>query len=143
MIVLAMLAAAASAALMVRPVGAPRIRGLSPTPNPDVTPRTRRQHWTWLAAAIAAVGALVAVPGFWGVLLAGVCLGVLPRCLARMDSRVTRQRTAQLERQAPLLADLLAGLLASGATVRDAMGAASEAMPEPTATVLRTAAAQP
>lgn len=141
MIVLAMLAAAASAALMLRPAGAPRIRGLSPSPNPVVTPRTMRRHWTWLAAAIAAVGALVAVPGFWGVLLAGVCLGVLPRWLARMDSRVTRQRTAQLERQAPLLADLLAGLLASGATVRDAMGAASEAMPEPTATVLRTAAA--
>jgi len=140
-IVLAMLAAAASAALMVRPAGAPRIRALRSTPHPAVAPRTMRQQWTWVAAAVAAVGALVAFPGFVGALLAGACLGVLPRWLARLDSRATRQRTAALERQAPLLADLLAGLLASGATVRDALQAASEAMPEPTARVLRASTA--
>lgn len=141
MIVLAMLAAAASAALILRPRGEPRIRSLVLTPSPVVAPRTMRHRWTWLAAAVAAAGALVAVPGFVGVLLAAVCLGLLPRWLARLDSRATRQRRAELERQAPLLADLLASLLVSGATVRDALQAASEAMPEPTARVLRTAAA--
>lgn len=141
MIVLAMLAAAVSAALMVRPAGDPRIRALGATPPASAAPRAMRRKWTWLASAIAAVGVLVAFPGLVGVLLAAACLVLLPRWLARMDSRATRQRAAELERQAPLLADLLAGLLASGATVRDALQAASEAMPEPTARVLRAAAA--
>lgn len=141
MIVLAMLAAGVSAALMVRPAGDPRIRALGATPPASAAPRAMRLPWTWLASAIAAVGVLVAFPGLVGVLLAAGCLVVLPRWLARMDSRATRQRAAELERQAPLLADLLAGLLASGATVRDALQAASEAMAEPTARVLRAAAA--
>lgn len=141
MIVLAMLVAAASASLMLRPAVAPRIHALSSMPDPAVTPRTMRQQWTWMAAAVAAVGALVAFPSVVGVALAGACLGVLPRWLGRLDSRANRQRQAELERQAPLLADLLAGLLASGATVREALQAAGEAMPDPTARVLRMAAA--
>lgn len=141
MIVLAVLAAAASAALIMRPAGDPRIRALSATPRASAEPRAMRRQWTWLAASVAAVGALVAFPGLVGVLLAGACLVLLPRWLVMMDSRTTRQRTAEVERQAPLLADLLAGLLASGATVRDALQAASEAMPEPTARILRAATA--
>lgn len=141
MIVLAMLAAAASAALLMRPAGAPRLRALNVRPPSTVERRIVQRQWTWLAAAMAAVGALVAFPGLVGVILAGACVGLLPRWLGRLDSRASRQRHAELERQAPLLADLLAGLLASGATVRDALHAASEAMPEPTARVLRTASA--
>lgn len=66
----------------------------------------------------------------------GIVLGIgtglgLVAVMARMGSRVERQRDAAMRRQTPLVADLLAACVASGATIQRAVEVVAQAVDTP------------
>lgn len=132
MTVAAALLVAACAWLLIAPSPDPRLRRLllpvrDRPPEAGLGPR-----WTWAAAVIAAAGGWLLLGGLLGLMAAVAILLVLPRLIARLESRSSRERRDLLDRQAPLLADLLAALLTSGATVRDALEESIVAIGSPT-----------
>ena len=92
---------------------------------------------TGLATVAAAVGALLAVGGVLGVVLAVTSVVLVPRIARRLEPAAMRSRRELLARQGPVLADLLAAIMASGAPMRSALAAASEAVGDPTREALR------
>lgn len=128
--------AAASAWLLVPASPDPRLRSLLQVRTPVAVSAAMSTRSVLMSASVAGVAAYVLLGGIPGAVAAAACLLVIPRALARLEPRRSRERREQWERQAPVLADLLAALLASGATVRDALQAAAAAIGDPTSPVL-------
>ncbi len=89
------------------------------------------------AGLLAGMGVWLLVGGAVGVFLAVGCAVLVPRMTTNLESRGARRTREALERQAPLTADLLAATLASGATVREALGAVASAVGDPMGGALR------
>jgi Flp pilus assembly protein TadB len=121
--------AAAITSYLVMPAH-PDLRRLSPNSR-----RTRahppRLHR--LAAAIAAVGLLMAFGLPWGVPLAGAAFYVVPKALARLEPAATRQRKAQITADLPLAVDLLAACLRAGRPPQQALATVATAIRGPLA----------
>lgn len=136
MIALAVVLAACAAWVATAGPTEPRLSRVLGSPR-AVPQDGARRGLTMTAALLAGVGCWVVIGGAPGVVL-GIATAVLaPRWLVRFESRAERERREALARQAPLFADLLSATLASGATLRSAVGAASEALGEPTRSALR------
>lgn len=116
-------------ARLIRVVGSDQSTGAA---SPESATR-----WAWPAAILAAGGAWLLIGGALGAVAAVGAVVALPRLLSRLESRSAREQREAWARQAPLLADLLAATLAAGATVRDAVQVAGEAVGSPTAEALR------
>jgi len=134
-LVTAILIGAAVWLLMPRPVDPRLVRLLAAGSVPEAT-RGSPPWAGWLAASVAALGAWMLVGGVLGGGLAVIGLAGMPPLVRRLEPRWVRERRERVTRQAPLLCDLLAATLASGATVRDALEAASQAVGEPTSSAL-------
>jgi len=114
-----------------------RLRRVGGGPNAS-TPQSRDGTvMRWVAAATAAVALIMLVGGPVGIAAGVAALGAIPRLVGRLEPRAVRQQRERLTRQSALLADLLAATLSSGATARDALAVAAEAVGEPTDSYLR------
>lgn len=139
MTLLAVALAAASAWLWQRPSSRPRLASLLgglPAPR-TVGPGVSRSAVAWAAAGAAALGCLVVAPVPMSLVAALGCLVLVPRLAAHLEPPTSRRRREALARQGPVVADLLAATLASGAPMRSAVAAVSEAVTEPSAGLLR------
>jgi pilus assembly protein TadC len=75
-------------------------------------------------------------PGAVGAVVALGCLVILPRAVARLETREQRKTREDLARQAPMVVDLLAATLASGAPMGSALTAVRLALDPPASHVL-------
>lgn len=96
-------------------------------------PRTMR-------IASAGVGLVLALAwgGAFGLAIGLLVAVLLPRVVARLESRGTRARREALARQAAPAADLLAACLTSGAPLPSSVAAVAEALGDPIAQPLRS-----
>jgi len=139
----ALLAAAATAALLRRPGSATRLRGLV-APVRTVASSTSVQ---WppgprLACLLAAAaGVAVVVGGPIGLLLAAALAVAGPGLLGRLEPRASREQAQRLAKDLPLALDLLAACLTGGAALPDAVRAVAAAVPGPCGARLRQVAA--
>jgi pilus assembly protein TadC len=129
---LAALSAAVAVALAVPPSRHARMVRLG-----RASPSARRAGIPpWLAGVAAAAAGLLLVGGLPGVLVAAVCLVVVPRLARRLEPAARRRERERLAAQVPLLADLLAATLASGAPLASALRATADAVGDPARSVL-------
>jgi len=138
----ALLAAAATAALLRRPGSATRLRGLvAPVRTVASSTSVRRPPGPRLACLLAAAGVAVVVGGPIGLLLAAALAVAGPGLLGRLEPRASREQAQRLAKDLPLALDLLAACLTGGAALPDAVHAVAAAVPGPCGARLRQVAA--
>jgi Flp pilus assembly protein TadB len=106
------------------------------------SPDARAPSWLMPVCAVTfGVGIAIVLGSIIGLALGIAGAIVIPRLLARLESKESRQLRIAITRQQPDAADLLAATLASGAPPAWAVTAVASAMDEPMRGMLRTVAA--
>ncbi|MDQ1712319.1 MAG: hypothetical protein QOE45_1769 [Frankiaceae bacterium] len=138
----AVLAAAAAAAIAVRPAAARRLGMPTARSRPDArpaagagsTPAARR-----LAVALAALATYVVAGARAGPFAALAVAFATDRLLATLPTKAGAERDRARAATVPLVADLVSACVAAGASVDDALDAATSAVDGPLAEDLRAA----